>query len=507
MKLSRISIALSAAFIAGTSGVANAVVGLAISPSAMLPVGEVATSIGSSAPIVTLAVTKAATDASASIASSSGGVTQAIVQTSMKNSMDDARLSSMSSKMEMDYQSELANKRIEAQRSGKVGMVKEDVEYVLKFLNNPKYSKLNTTELVAFAKKNIDGKDIIVAPRTDKSDKCAGGKCGFKKKLQLSSILEYYAPLCADAKRLHYKQDLLNKAEMNTKIASAREVKEMVSNTSSVATAHNRLKRDLEISCTPEMLKVGACGHIVSSKEEYVKDVLGNKIIPNGNVSALNFYSPTSVGGFSYVDMSNPNDVRMMNDYAKHALEPTNHGGADVPTIVDTYRNSSQLKSALSFVDNVVNIGAVSNQPAGSRMGVGSAKFQNRFLSRIATLDLAKNVMDSSVAERRGRRLSTYDPSRTDFVKEYDDGASYVDIEKYGIQKDLNMFSPKNIQNLQAMTDKQITIEMYKSQAKANALLWQRIKRAEQQSLLLSSLVSEEANSPDNIRYINSIDN
>ncbi|MGR5368504.1 hypothetical protein [Photobacterium damselae] len=507
MKLSRISMALSAAIIVGISGSANAVVGTGISPTAMLPIAQVATGMGTSAAITALAITKAATDASASIASSSGSVTQAIVQTSMKNSMDDARLASMSSKMEMDYQSELANKKIEAQRSGKVGMVKEDVEYVLKFLNDPKYSKLNTTELVAFAKRNIDGKEIIVAPRTDKGNKCSGGKCGFQKKIQLSQILEYYAPLCADNKRAHYKQDLLNKAQMNTKIASAREVKNMVSNTSSVATAHNRLKRDLEISCTPEMLKIGACGHIVSSKEEYVKAVLANKIIPNGNVSALNLYSPTSVGGFGYVDMNNPNDVRMMNDFASTALEHTNNGGAGVPTIVDTYRNSSQLKSALSFVDNVVNIGAVSNQPVANRMGIGSSKFQNRFLSRIATLDLAKNVMGGSVAERRGRRLSSYDTNREDFVKEYDDGASYIDIERYGIQKDLNKFSPQNIQNLQAMTDKQITIEMYKSQAKANALLWKRIRQAEQESLLLASLVAAEANSPDNIRYINSIDN
>ena len=507
MKLNRISVVLSAVFLVGTSGIANAVTGMSLMPAALEPVVTVATSMGASATMTAMLITKAATDASSSIASSAGGITQAIVQTSMKNSMDNARLSSMGTKMEMDYQSELANKKIEAQRGGRVGEVKEDVEYVLKFLNDPKYSNLNVSELVAYAKGNIDGKEILVAPRTDKDGKCKGGKCGFKKKLQLSQMLQYYAPLCADAKRSRYKQDLLNKAEMSTKIESSRQVKDMVSNTSSVATSHNRLVNDLSISCTPEMLNAGACGKIVSSKTEYVKAVLQNKIIPNGNVSALNLYSPTSIGGFSYLDMNNPNDVRMMNKYSHDALETTNHGGKDVPTIINTYRNSSQLKSALSFVNNIVNLGAVSNQPVESRLNTGSAKFQNRFLSRIATLDLANSVMDDSVAKRRGRRLSTYDPSRKDFIKEYDDGASYIDIEKYDIQKDLNKFSPQNIRHLQSMTNKQITIDMYKSQVKANALLLQRVRQSEQESLLLSSLVSGEVNSPDNIRYMNSINN
>ena len=505
MKLSRLVIPISTILAVGISGTANAVVGLGISPSAMTPIASVATNMGSSASMTAIAITKAATDASASISSSSGSVNQAIVQSSMKNSMDNARLTSMQVKMEMDFDSELANKKIEAQRGGRVGEVKEDVKYVLDFLKNPKYSNLNTSVLIDYAKKNLDGKDIIVAPRIDKSGNCDGGKCGFKKPLEVSKMLEYYAPLCADAKRQTYKQELLNKSEMTTRISSARDIKNLVSNTSSVATSNNRIQRDLAVSCAPDMMKIGACGDIARTKDEYVNYVLQNKIIPNGNVSAINFYSPTSIGGLGYIDINSENRG-VVADYAKNALDDSHRGGADVPIIVDTYRNSSQLKSALSFVDNVINLEAISNQSVSDRLKIRSAGFQNRYLSRVATLSLAKNVMNDSVAARRGRTLSMYDTNSADFVKESSDGGSYADIERYDIQKGLDSFSPANIKNMQEMTEKQITVEMYKAQAKANSILWQRVKDAELQSLLLSSLVSGEANSPENLSYIRSID-
>ena len=506
MKLSRITMALSIVITTGVYGVANAAIGLGFTPAALTPVVKIVTKMGTSGTQTAMKITEASSEAAASITSSSGDVNRAIMQSSVKAAMEGARMAKMQTQIELDFESELANKRIEASRAGRVGEVKEEVDYVLKFLNNPKNSKMNPTELISYSKANIDGNSIIVAPRTDKDGKCKGGKCGFKKPLDVSKMLTYYAPLCADAKRSKYKDDLKKKAAMATKIAAARDVKEMVSNTSSVATSSDRIRRDIGISCSPEMLKAGACGKIVHSKKEYEVDVLKNKIIPNGNVSALNLYSPTSIGGLGYIDMGG-NYVSSIDKYMANALDSSSRGGADVPPIVDTYRNSSQLKSALSFIDNVINIEAVPNQSVGDRMKTKSAGFQNRFLSRIATLDLAKNVLGESVSKRRGRKLSTYSTAnKKDFEKEYVDGAAYVDIERYDIQKGLDSFSAKNIRNMQEMTEKQMIVEMYKSQVKSNALLWERIKGAELHSLLLSSLVSGEVNTPENINYIGSID-
>ncbi|WP_146147127.1 hypothetical protein [Photobacterium kishitanii] len=473
-----------------------------------------ASNIAAAGGMTAAAITKAAMETATAITTSSSDVNKSILQATLKDSMDTARLTSMQTKMEMDYKSELANKKIEDQRSSRKGDTKADIEFVLKFLEKEDVKKMNVSKIIAYAKTSLDGKDIIVQPSIDVDNSCKGsdGKntCGFKKKLEASNIIEYYATLCSGVKRQKYKDSLLLSSSLKTKAESARSVKKWVSQTNSNTASSTRLKKSLEVSCTPELLKAGICNGGVEGgdKQKFAENLLKNKIIPSGDVSALNFYSPLSVGGYGYVDMSSSKNKALAKKMKDEALEHTTGGTKGVPTIVDTYRNSSQLRAAMDFANNVVNMEAVSNQVPGKRLMPSSVKFQNRFLSRVAGLDLAKSSFDDSIAERRGAKLSNLDPYNLhsgEFVKERSDGASYIDIQRYDVEKAVEAISPNNIGRINQMTPGQLDTELYKAQVRQNSLLFDRLLKEEKGVLLLSTLVSNEVNSPENVRFIKSI--
>lgn len=513
MKIKKIALVLAGVCIA-TSSTASPLTVTGVSGNGLAAISATNAKIAAAGAMTSAIITKSATETAAAITSSASDINKSIVQSTLKDSMDNARLISMQNNLEMDYKSELANKELMQQRSLREGDTKEDIKYVLEFLQKAASKNLNMSEVVAHAKSSLDGKEITVQPIIDTNNNCidSNGKstCGFTKKLEASNIITYYASMCSDNKRKKYQDHLKKKADLKTKSENAVNVKKWVSQTNSKSASAQRIKESLEISCTPELVKSGVCNGGVSNgdKNAFVDKMLRNEIIPAGDVSALNFYSPLSVGGFGYVDMGSPENRALAAKLSNDALEKTGHGKEGVPTIVDTYRNSSQLRAAMDFSKNVINMEAVSNQSPGQRLKPSSVDFQNRFLSRVASLDLAKSALDDSISERRGARLSSIDPyslPKGSVVKEWDDGASSIDIQKYNVSQALDSVSSDNISKLNEMTSGQMDVEIYKSLVTQNKILLNRLMKAEKGVLLEASLVANEVNSPENVRFINSV--
>ncbi|KDM90818.1 hypothetical protein EA58_13740 [Photobacterium galatheae] len=483
-------------------------------PVVTQPLAEDVSRITAATATTSTTIMNATRNVIAAVHASGSEAAKATLSAASKTSTDQLTAAQIQMKLEMDYQAQL-----EALRQKDLTKLISDesdasVKFIESFLRREDIKHLNISEVIDYTKKEVDAKAAVVepsalAPSCNRGDTACEAKkeemknVGFERKFTPSSHLLTYAEMCAVGKKRQTKKAAETAAQNRTHIDSAKKSQETLNKTNSKEAQSVRLKEQISSNCTPDAVEKGLCGTV--TKGDYIEKVLKNEIIPNGGVSASNLYAPAPVGGAGILNLEDPQLQKMAKIVEFDSLEKTAGGKKDLPPIVQTYRNSAQLKAAEAFVENIVNLDAIGNQPVSERKKETSVAFQSKFMSRAAQLDLAKSTLNQSVAERRGQKLSGIPMSsiqQGEMIKEVEDGAGPLDLKWHQIQEDMNKVSPANIDQLTAMSDNQIWLEMYTTLVKKNEAQFERMIRLERQSLLLAALLAAEANDPENIEYL-----
>ncbi|MCY9865131.1 hypothetical protein OTK49_21665 [Vibrio coralliirubri] len=470
--------------------------------------------IEASAAMMTAVIQSSGMNVSSAVHSSGTEASKAQLSAASKTVSDNVMTSSMQMKLEMDFKAELEARKQESLNKLIVDESKASVKFVEEFLRRDDIKVLNISEAIEYARTELDPNAKIIEPPRIGGITCKKGdaecekiqKVGFERTFKPSEHIAIYKEMCSSGKKQKANKVAETRSRSITNIESAKKTQDTLSKTNSKAAQSERLQEQSKLSCTPEMVEKGLCGEI--TKGDYIEKVLKNEVIPNGDTSASNLYSPSSVGGAGIINLDNPEIQNMAKMIEFDALEKTEGGKKDLPDIVQTYRNSTQLKAAEAFVDNIINLDAVGNQPTAERTKPSSVEFQTMYMSRASQLDLARSTLNESVAERRGDKLSGISTSilkEGEVIKEAEDGAGALDLKWHDIQSDMDAVSPQNIDKLTAMSDNQIWLEMYKALVKKNETQYSRMLRLERQSLLVSSLLSAEVNDPENIEYMKKI--
>lgn len=513
MKLNKVFVACALAVIP-YSAQSQSLIATGFGPAVTQPLAEDVARITAATGTTTTTIMQATQNVIAAVHSSGTEASKATLSAASKTSTDNLTSAQIQMKLEMDYKAQ-----IEAQRQkDRAKLISDEtdasVKFIESFLRREDIKHLNISEVIDYTKTQLDSKAVVVeppalAPSCNEGDKACLEKkekmknVGFERKFTPSSHLETYAEMCAVGKKQKAIKSAETSAKNRTNIDSARKSQETLNKTNSREAQSARIKEQQNNTCTPDAVDKGLCGTL--TKGDYIEKVLKNEIIPNGGQSAANLYAPSAVGGAGIVNLESPELKKMAQMVEFDSLEKTAGGKKDLPKIVQTYRNSAQLKAAESFVENIVNLDAIGNQPVSERKKESSVAFQSMFMSRAAQLDLAKNTLNQSVAERRGQKLSGIPMSSIKsgtLIKEVEDGAGPLDLKWHQIQEDMDKVSPANIDKLTAMSDNQIWLEMYTTLVKKNEAQFDRRMRLERQSLLLASLLAAQANDPKNIEYM-----
>jgi len=507
MKLSRLFLAIGAACTLASVPVAAQYTATNFSGAAKVPFDLAKQQISLAAGTTSVVIQQAARDTAATIATTSNESNSAMLSANLKSSIDQVQLAQTSAKLQMGYEAELVANDIASKRAMRPGETKEEIEWVLKYLKTDEIRSKNLAEVLLHAQ-SLDGvAKVVVQPKADVNNTCKKKEgCGTEKVINPSKIISFYAEMCTADKSKRVQQKREKQAKVNTDTQSASVVKKAIASDNSQVALSKSLKTQSALSCTPEMVKLGACGSVEEST--YIEKMLKNEIIPNGNTSAVNFLTPSSVGGAGYVTLDTQSQKKMADAIAFDALEKSDGGKMGAPEVVYTYRNSAQLQNATFFRNNIINLAAVSNQGVSDRANPRSADFQARYMSRAASLDLAQSVFNDSIAERTGKNLSKINFSKLkegEIIKESDVGAGSLDIANHNIEKGRELVSPKNISKLNEMTMKSLLDEMYKVRIDQNEQSFDELLVLEKQLLLVSNMLAAEINSPENIEYMKTV--
>ncbi|MDK9793815.1 hypothetical protein [Vibrio sp. D431a] len=448
------------------------------------------------------------------VSSTSSGameISKGIYSSSNQATQEYMQIQNIQSKSMMEFQAEQNARRIRDGMSPIPGMRKEMVTESRKLLQRPDLRNANMTDIIQYAKSNVDGQSISVmsdVPMKMKDGKpvCDANQCGQQVPFFPSAILAHYAEMCDANKRAQIEREESAISNTQTKLESAAKVNAVINSTAGGDAVASRIKEVREVTCTPEDKAIGLCGAEID-EAQFIQDMLNNKIVPNGDTSASNFYSPADVGGDGYIDKTDPK-IEDLISLSKHEnLDRTGVEGLEgLPPITETYRSEAQLRAAVGFTDNIISADIVHNQNKSDKSQGSSAAFQQAFLSRNASLSMARSSFDTSVSDRRGQVLSEKvdltSPQGEKPFKEREDGAAKLDKLRYEIDENLDMFSPENIEKLGSMNEKAMISESVKQMVLANKMLFDEMVRLEKQELLMATLLAQEVNSPDNIKYM-----
>lgn len=453
------------------------------------------------------------TGTQAIVSSTSSGameISKGIYSTSNQATQEYMQIQNVQTKSMMEFQAEQNARKARDSMSPIPGLRKEMVVATQKLLKRDDLKKSNMTEIIQYAKSNVDGQKISVmsdVPMKMKDGKpvCDAKTCGQQVPFYPSQILTHYAEMCDANKRAQIEREETAKSNTQTKLETAAKNTAVMNSTAGGNAVGERLEQVREVTCTPEDKAVGICGADIEDTE-YVQKMLNNEIVPNGEISASNFYSPAAVGGDGYIDKSDPQIEDLVSLSNHQNLDRSGVEGLEgLPQITETYRSEAQLRAASGFVDNVVSADLISNQTKSEKGEGSSAAFQQAFLSRNASLSMARSAFDASIANRRGGTLSEVNltqPQGDTVLKEREDGAAKIDKLRFEIDQNLEMFSGENMEKLGSMDEKAMVGESVKQMLLSNKMLHEELIKLEKQELLMATMLAQEINSPVNIRYL-----
>lgn len=481
------------------------------------------------------------------------GSTEAIIQTMVSTSdaqiSDELKLKRTMLAMEMDYQAEFKERELRARNAPMdLDDTAEEVKFMLNELEKAETDHVQNVLKDQYAKYGADGKIIPVRIKsgesntTETGEKCpeydpnkhfkAAG-CFFGHKTYPAQKMAKYFDECSRAKRR-----IVSGAKKNAASAAiASTVQKSQNDFSNSSTQlkesliNSKIEQQAPINCNPYDFKKEYClKDLKGSKESYVQKVVANEIIPNGNISSNNLFKPTAVGS---VDGE---FTESLTDAEKAALSSANieleskEGGSDVAIsdntvpIVYTYRTSSQYLAAKDFVDNILSKEMVPNQSIDDRKKSSNGVYQSRFLSRAAALSVAEVSLNKSIEARLGKKLRESIENGDNFnpyikidgvagkiVKEDINGAGYMDELADSINKDYQkvIIDGKNkiagsaaAESLSSMSTKKPQEWQLEAIIKQNEVTLEQYHQGERIEALLSAILAQKANSPENIKYL-----
>lgn len=482
-----------------------------------------------------------------------GGSTEALIQTMISTTdaqiSDELKLKRTMLEMEMDYQAEFKERELRARNAPMdLDDTAEEVKFILNELEKADTEHVQEVLKDQYAKYGADGKIIPVRIKagesntTETGEKCpeydpnkhfkAAG-CFFGHKAFPAQKMAKYFEECSRAKRR-----IVSGAKKNAASAAiASTVQKSQNDFSNSSTQlkesllNSKIEQQAPINCNPYDFKKEYClKDLKGSKESYVQKVVANEIIPNGNISSNNLFKPTAVGS---VD---GDFAESLTDAEKSALSSANieleskEGDSEVAVsdntvpIVYTYRTSSQYLAAKDFVDNILSKEMVPNQSIDDRKKSSNGVYQSRFLSRAAALSVAEVSLNKSIEARLGKKLREsiekgdnfnpyikVDGVAGEIVKEDINGAGYMDELADSINKDYQkvIIDGKNkiagsaaAESLSSMSSKKPEEWQLEAIIKQNEVTLEQYHQGERIEALLSAILAQKANSPENIKYL-----
>lgn len=485
-------------------------------------------------------------------AESSENIMKTLVRVNDALISDEMKLKRAMLEMEMDYMAEMKEREIRAKNAPMdLDDTAEEVKFILNELDKAETEQVQLVLKNQYDKYGEDGKIIPVRIKaaesinTETGEKCpeydpnvhfkAAG-CFFGHKAFPAQKMAKYFDECSRAKRRIVSGAKKNAANA-TITSTVQKSQNEFANTSTQlkeSIISSKLKSQADLNCSPYDFKKDGCLRSLSEdKDSYVEKVIANEIIPNGNISSNNLFRPTAIGS---VDGTFSSDL---SDSEKSALSTANieleskSGNQDVSVsdntvpIVYTYRTSSQYLAAKDFVDNILAKEMIPNQALDDRKTSSNSVYQSRFLSRAAALSIAEVSLNKSIEARLGKNLreaidsgknmnpfNNIDGVAGELVKEDINGAGYMDELADSINKDYEkvIVDAKNkiagsaaAESLSSMSTKKPQEWQLEAIIKQNEVTLEQFHQGERIEALLSAILAQKANSPENIKYLENL--
>ena len=320
----------------------------------------------------------AANATASSINQGANSIIAAMFEASQIEADQDMRLMRAMGEMEMAMEMHIANQDASRARAV-VGPddTKEEFEVITTALED--YEDLSVPEIILVLREEFDN-DEEQGKSTSLSLVLRVYAMKMQSRLKVSVIPKRVYPskklqslfkLCSIEKRAIIESIKAKNAYENALALANKATMKALESTGASDAISARMRQSKELSCSPAEFKAGYCGSTAgSTPEDYQEAIVAGKIIPNGDVSAANFTSPTTNSAEGYLPISvTKQDVvaeEMENtslDRRKLQQDPNQRA---VP-IEHTYRNANQVLSALMFIDNIVSDDIVPALPANDR--------------------------------------------------------------------------------------------------------------------------------------------
>lgn len=368
-------------------------------------------SITSTSSEVALAITDMASANSASLQEGVQSIISSQSELSQIELNQKMKVMTAMSDREMSHEAELA----ESEHRTNISILSNNdtkEEYQLISDTLTQYSTLSVPEIILILTEtyddNEDGK--IPIPIKEAEAVCGEsnvqelGKCSRLVRVKPGLKLTAMFRSCSEGKRV-----LVTRAKEQESRASAvsmvnEKTAQALSNTNPSGAVMQRMQKQLSLSCSPTQFKNRQCATDITA-EEYQELIVVGGIIPNGDVSAANFSNPSYSSAEGYMDDLSDDtrdDLKSMS-LDRDALN--DDPNQKVVPFVYTYKNANQVKSAMSFVDNLVADDLVPALTPNERKQVKYSEYQSRFMSRVAGMSAVRMVLSDSLNSRVGEKM------------------------------------------------------------------------------------------------------
>lgn len=462
--------------------------------------------------------------------------------------------------MKMNYMTELQERELKAEQSV-VSMddTREEVLFILSELkdvgNGDETAGYNHAhEVIAAMKAKYDADPEFMMPVRIKSAdaKFASGagcpdydadlhkagklpsECYYAVKSSPGAKLEKYFAECSRVKR-----DAVSIAQTTatTRMSKQRQQSSQASYATAAQTQGSsvmlqaKAEEQLITNCTPSEFGYELCGTkddgTQMTSTEYLEKVIDNTIVPYGNVSPTNYLAPVAIGSIDG-DLGDISDeefksMQITAQQQKEAngelIAPDQAVSSNTPPLDKTYRTSAQYFAAEDFINNIVNKEAVSDIRIDDSQSADKALFKSRYMARTASLSLAEHSLRKPIEARAGSELSIAlqegrvtrdkyidnDGVEREVLKEDLNGAAEIDRLAFAINKDYQRMSGDALKGVETAPTSSLSEYQIEALVRMNQLLLRENASNERIELLLATMVSNMANSPENVQYINSL--
>jgi hypothetical protein len=290
---------------------------------------------------------------------------------------------------------------------------------------------------------------------------------------------QYFRSMCKRGKMItaisNDQRDLKTAQSMNNEMT--KKTNEALSITSSSQKAISKIETHYNNYCSAYDIKNGLCenddlelceadnvdsGVCVASTGEEFK-------LENADINAVNFMTPE-------YDVDNAEERRL----------------AIAESFIPSYTyDEEQLQAAYDYADTVVYGSLIQAPSLNERGDPVKAQYVSRYNAYVSSLNLAYNSFINAVEQRKP---VTEDNAPVQM--------SELDVMRYTLQ---NLENPDNMAATFAAKEKGVDIALYSVMTLNNKIEIESKKQKERIKLLLSALIANEANSAENIEYLQSV--